>query len=263
MTWIRNQSLWLVGLGLMLASSGIDGEYMAKWMPGDALWLGYVLNTVSDICGMVLTYWWGRLRQFPSNSKRYKLAMVLLPAEIVTVAYSWFFSWRQLRLILPRVEGLDAPWVAPIAAGFIPLLLAFVGYAQSLLAGRLDTEKAASTAATTAKSAATTAKSAPVAAQNGGSRAVGARGSAVGAPATVEAAAEPEREKARIHHWRKIYRQMNGDRATLTVDDVADAVAAAGLAPPSRRTMQDWKREAQNAPRVSDWEKTLEQNTHR
>jgi hypothetical protein len=27
--WINDNALWLVGLGLMLASSGIDGAYMA------------------------------------------------------------------------------------------------------------------------------------------------------------------------------------------------------------------------------------------
>lgn len=209
--WIRNQSLWLVGLGLMLASSGIDGEYMSTWMPGDAAWLGYVLNTVSDVCGMVLTYWWGRLRQFPSNSKRYKLAMVLLPAEIVTVSYSWFFSWRQLRLILPRIEGIDAPWVAPIAAGFIPLLLAFVGYAQSLLAGRIDAES--------------TRNAATIAAQRRGSDAAVTQGAVSAASVSLQ--------KADFDAW---FASFNGNAASVQRKDVlawaqsrgADVSTAAG-----------------------------------
>jgi len=115
-----NNSLWLAALGLMLASSGIDGAYMSKMME-PALWpLGYVLNTVSDVSGMIIIYWFGRLRQDRKGSKRYRLAIALLPAELIAVGYSWFFSWRQLIIVLPNVEGQEAYWVAPIAAGFTP-----------------------------------------------------------------------------------------------------------------------------------------------
>lgn len=131
--WMLDNSLWLIGIGLMLASSGIDGAYMARWMTWAPL--GYVLNTMSDIAGMVLTYWYGRLRQGPKTHKR--MAMVLIGAEIVAVAYSWYFSYLQLRIVLVSVEGTSADAIAKIAAGFIPLLLAFVGYAQSALEGRL------------------------------------------------------------------------------------------------------------------------------
>jgi len=140
--WIRDQSLWLIGIGLMLASSGLDGVYMAKWMPANWWALGLVLNTVADIGNLTLMYWYGRFRQSPRGSKRYRLAAALLPAELVAVAYSWFLSWRQLRAVLPAVEPEHWRWVAPIAAGFIPLLLAFVGWAQALLAGKLDEEPA-------------------------------------------------------------------------------------------------------------------------
>lgn len=142
--WAKENSLWLVSAGLMLASSGLDGIYMAKWMPDGVYWLGLVLNTMSDIGNMVLMYWYGRLRLSPRGSKRYRLAGALLPAELVAVLYSWFFSWRQLRAVLPAVEPEHWRWVAPLAAGFIPLLLAFVGYAQALLAGKLDGEPAQS-----------------------------------------------------------------------------------------------------------------------
>ena len=30
--WLQANSLWLVSLGLMVASSGIDGAYMARWI---------------------------------------------------------------------------------------------------------------------------------------------------------------------------------------------------------------------------------------
>lgn len=147
--WIRDQSLWLVGAGLMLASSGLDGVYMAKWMPTDWWPLGLVLNTVADVSNLTLMYWFGRFRQSPKGSKRYRLAAALLPAELVAVAYSWFLSWRQLRAVLPAVEPEHWRWVAPIAAGFIPLLLAFVGWAQALLAGKLDEVPAVGAASAT------------------------------------------------------------------------------------------------------------------
>ncbi len=147
MNRLQQWSLWLVGLGLMIASSGTDGAYMARWMAdlpgiGGAAFLGYVLNTTSDVASLVLTYWYGRLQMDRSSTKR-RMSHVLLGAEAVAVAYSWFFGYRQLRLVLPAVEGDAAQWVAPIAAGFIPLLIAFVGYAQALLAGRIDAESPA------------------------------------------------------------------------------------------------------------------------
>ena len=138
--WVKKNSLWLVGLGLMLASSGLDGVYISRWMTG-APWLGFVLNTMSDIANLTLMYWYGRFRQSPKGSKRYRLAAAMLPSEIIAALYSWLFSWRQLRAVLPAVEPEHWRWVAPVAAGFIPLLLAFVGYAQSLLAGKLDDEQ--------------------------------------------------------------------------------------------------------------------------
>lgn len=144
---IMQSSLWLVSIGLMLASSGIDGAYLSRLMPAGLHWLGYVLNTMSDVGSEILMYWFGRLRLFPKNSKRYRMAVILLPAELLTIAYSWFFSWRQLLLIMPAVEPQAAHWVAPIAAGFIPLLLSAIGYAQALLAGRIESEAGQSKAA--------------------------------------------------------------------------------------------------------------------
>ena len=145
--WILPNSLWLISIGLMISSSGLDGAYLVRLMPSSFSWLGYVLNTMADVGGETLMFWFGRLRQYPKNTKRYKMAIVLLPAELLIVAYSWFFSWRQLLLIMPAVEPQAAHWVAPIAAGFIPLLLSAIGYAQALLAGRIEREHGDSTAA--------------------------------------------------------------------------------------------------------------------
>lgn len=134
--WLLRNSLWLVSAGLMLASSGLDGAYMARFMA--PTWLGYVLNTISDISSEALMYYFGRLRLYPKNQKRYHLALLLLPVELLTAAYAWLFSWRQLLIVLPAVEGVATKWVAPIVAGFIPLLLAAIGLAQALLAGRIS-----------------------------------------------------------------------------------------------------------------------------
>ena len=140
MNWILTNSLWLVGFGLMLASSGIDGAYMAQWMPDRWQWLGYVLNSTADVSGMALTYFFGRLQQDRAKAKR-RLAVIVLGGEIVGVFFSWFFGWRQLLIVLPPVEPVDYRWIAPIAAAFIPLLLAFIGYAESLLAGKFESSE--------------------------------------------------------------------------------------------------------------------------
>jgi len=143
--WLQANSLWLVSLGLMVASSGIDGAYMARWMTdlpgiGGAEFLGYVLNTTADVAGVVLMYWFGRLQQAPKNAKRYKLSWALLPAEVVAVGYSLFFGGLQLSIVMDWESHAWVPWVS---AGFIPLLLAFTGYAQALLAGRIESAERA------------------------------------------------------------------------------------------------------------------------
>ena len=138
---LLDNSLWFAAIGLCLSSSGIDGAYMALMME-DPLWsLGYVMNTVSDVSGLIIMYAFGRLQQESKGSKKWKLSKRLLGAEVVAVLYSWFFSWRQLVRVLPDVEGPNTVWVAPIAAGFVPLLLAFIGWAQAIKAGKFEEQK--------------------------------------------------------------------------------------------------------------------------
>lgn len=147
-SWLLRQSLWLVGVGMMLSSSGIDGAYLAKLMPPGFAWLGYVLNTTSDIGVEVLAFWFGRLQQDRSSTKR-RRARWLLVAEAVLTGFAWFFGWRQLLIVLPAIEGAErAQWVAPIAAAFTPTGLIAVGYTQALLAGRIEREADAADAAT-------------------------------------------------------------------------------------------------------------------
>ena len=144
-TWILTNSLWLVSAGLMLSSSGIDGAYMAKIVPWPIV--GYVLNTVSDIGSEVLMYWFGRLRQYPKNTKRYKMAAGVLFAESILTGYAWLFGWRQLLPIITALEDAQtAAWLAPVLAAFTPISLVAVGYTQALLAGRIEREQGDSTA---------------------------------------------------------------------------------------------------------------------
>lgn len=138
-TWIESNGLFIISGGLCLASSGLDGTYMAAWM-GKAPYLGYILNTTSDIATLALSYWYGRLRMDYSSVKRARSSLLLI-ADLVAVGFSWFFSWRQLLRVMPSIEGANTQWVAPIAAAFIPILNAAMGYTQALRVGRMTTKK--------------------------------------------------------------------------------------------------------------------------
>jgi len=136
--WCLGKSLWIMSIGLMLASSGIDGAYMSQWMPRQAYWLGYILNTTSDVASEVLMYWFARLRQERKGSKRWRMALWILPAVALIVLYSWFFSWRQLRVVMASFEGPSTEWVSIVSAGFVPLVLVATGYAQAIKDGRFE-----------------------------------------------------------------------------------------------------------------------------
>lgn len=133
-------SLWLASIGLMIASSGLDGAYLAKLMPTGFAWLGLLLNTMTDLTSELGMYWYGRLQMDRSSTKQ-KRARWLLVGQIVLVGYAWLFSWRQLVPIIAKVDP-GAWWMAPIGAAFIPSALIVVGYTQALLAGRVEDVKA-------------------------------------------------------------------------------------------------------------------------
>ena len=133
-------SLWLASIGLMIASSGLDGAYLAKLMPDGWSWLGLLLNTMTDLTSELGMYWYGRLQMSRSTTKQ-KRARWLLVGQVVLVGYAWVFSWRQLVPIIARIDP-DAQWMAPIGAAFIPSALIVVGYTQALLAGRVEDVKA-------------------------------------------------------------------------------------------------------------------------
>jgi len=204
----------------MTSSSGIDGAYLARMMAPQLWFLGYVLNTVSDVSGMILMYWFGKLRQERKGSKRHRLALALLPAEVIAIAYSWFFSWLQLRMVLRPIEGADAQWVAPIAAGFIPLLLAFIGWAQALREGRFQ-EPVAETAASETPAITT-------------------------APPLTAIAEDVQLRIATMQDWRAIIADRQEGDVQVGVDGVKILLMRAGLAAPSERTLYNWARMTRN-----------------
>ena len=143
--WFYDHNLVLMGAGLLLASSALDGIYMGNaMMPVGYAGFGLLLNLVSDVCTLGLSYWYRRLRIDRSSVKR-KGAWVLLLTEIAAAGYSWLFSWRQLLQVMPRVEGADAIWLAPLAAGFVPMLLFAIGYAEASRVGRMQTARSSKT----------------------------------------------------------------------------------------------------------------------
>ena len=127
--WIGKNAFFLVGILLMLASSGLDGEYLAQVMPVPIL--GYVLNLAADIADMAFAFKYQRLQRSRDETKR-KAARMLIVGQAIATAYSWFFSWLQLRTVMTTVEPTDWMWISPIAGAFVPLLLIFCGIGQAL-----------------------------------------------------------------------------------------------------------------------------------
>ena len=129
--------LMLAGMLLMLASAGVDGKFLSMWMSEGLAWLGYVLNFVSDASGYVLSNAYGRLS---ADADKRKLAQLLLVGEYVNILYSWLFSYLVLRerfhifYVNPIFDNLriELEILSFVSAGFVPLLLVFLGYADAL-----------------------------------------------------------------------------------------------------------------------------------
>jgi len=129
--WIGRHSSELIGAGLMLSSSGLDGVYMMLWMPSGFGWLGLVLNTMSDVADLYLGRRVGSLIRSKDEVRRWG-AFAVFVGQLIAVLYSWFYGWRRLLTVLPAVEPEHYRWIAPVAAGFIPLLLAVLGIESGL-----------------------------------------------------------------------------------------------------------------------------------
>jgi hypothetical protein len=129
--WFKRHQSDLIAGGLMLASSGLDGLYMALWMPPGWGWLGLVLNTMADVTDLYLGKRVGTFLRSSDGIKRWG-ALAIFGGQLVAIAYSWFFSYRQLLRVLPAIEPEHYEQIALWAAGFIPLLLAILGIESGL-----------------------------------------------------------------------------------------------------------------------------------
>jgi hypothetical protein len=166
--------IYVLSFLVMLASSWIDGTYLSKltsWA-----FAGYILNFVCDGGSLLLSRIYSEVRLHEiKTSKRYKLARGLLWFELAAVAYSWLFSYRQLRPLVWAVETRpvilellpktkNAAWAIEaftlVIAGFVPVLLAGFGYAQAVLSEK-DTATEPETQAQPERSAATAPETEP------------------------------------------------------------------------------------------------------
>jgi hypothetical protein len=211
--WLgRNWLMLLVSVGIMLASSGVDGVYMGAWQPDRWHWLGLVVNTMFDIASPVITYKYGVLNR---NAKKRKYTWPLLVAEVIAIGFSWFFGWRQLRIVMPIIEPTDWGWVAPVSAAATPLVLAAIGYAMSL-----------------GETVITDGENAQVFANDG-------------ALSELRAIVEQQAQQierlswpvARMPDWDSILNGLNGERAEMTETIACDLLAKANLRAPSPRTL--------------------------
>lgn len=133
--WLQvlNNSLWVSSLAISIFSAGIDGEWLSKMQP--LPWMGYALNFVGDLTGEVLMYQFGKMqKQSSKNSKRWKASWFILFGSLITLWFSWLFSWRQLIEIMP-----DQPvWIPFVCAMFVPLMLLSIGYTQAIVESKLE-----------------------------------------------------------------------------------------------------------------------------
>jgi hypothetical protein len=142
--WIKKHPSIAIGAGLMLASSGLDGAYMTLLMPQHVLiarwtvsfaWLGLVLNFAADGTDLYLSYRIGRLMNTRDTVKQWGAVILLALGLLVAAGYSWYFSYLQLRRVLPAFEvgevG-DVDRTARIIAGFIPALIVILGLEDGL-----------------------------------------------------------------------------------------------------------------------------------
>lgn len=197
--------LIVASIGLMFASSGLDGSYLSRAM---GPWFGYSLNTVSDIVSEVLMYAFARIRQTArKGSKPWKLSWILLAVNVFMVAYAWFFGWRELRLTLPAIEGDAAKWVAPVMAGFVPVGILGAGIAQALIDGKFD---ASGDQQSTDDDQPTTTK---------------------------------RKKTATIDHWRTIRAEAVPSGVEVTAADVQRLLSKHGFAPAKPSTARRWTKE--------------------
>lgn len=157
--FVNENILMLSGMLLMLASAGVDGLFLSMWMTKGFGWMGYVLNFVSDCSSYIMSNAYGDLQGNPDPEKRQR-SKALLYGEFVNIVYSWMFSYLVLRErfvfimarpIFAKYATLETELLAFVSAGFVPLSLVFLGYADSLNKRYVDDYRAQHTKDATAQ----------------------------------------------------------------------------------------------------------------
>jgi hypothetical protein len=107
----------------MLASSGLDGAYLAALIGP----LGYLLNTTVDVATEVVIHQATQLRrQNRKGSKLHRMSWLLYGGNAILVAYSAYLSTMYLLTLgLPLVH-------AAITSCLVPVAIALTGLAQAL-----------------------------------------------------------------------------------------------------------------------------------
>lgn len=140
-SWICKHPSIAIGACLMVASSGLDGAYMTLLMPQRVIiarwtvsfaWLGLVLNLAADGTDLYLSYRIGKLMNTRDAIKQWGAIVLLALGLLVAAGYSWFFSYLQLRRVLPAFEVDNVDRTAKIIAGFIPALIVILGLEDGL-----------------------------------------------------------------------------------------------------------------------------------
>ena len=131
--WLLGASLWLSGISLSVFSAGLDGEFLAGLLPWR--WTGYALNFSGDLAGEVLMYQFARIQKEERHgTKKWRLSWMVLAGSVLSLLYSWFFSWLQLEVVMAG----RPPWVPVISAAFVPILLGCIGYTQAIVESKLE-----------------------------------------------------------------------------------------------------------------------------
>lgn len=260
--FVEENMLMLAGMSLMLASAGVDGYFLSRWMTPGFEWMGYVLNLVSDASTYILSNMFARFQSDPNPRKR-RMSYVILAGEAIGICYAWLFTFLVLRMRLavfftiPVFGNLrnEIEILAAICAGFVPSLLAFAGYADALQSASLrpaaharkDAQCKREARANDAQAAAHARKPAPQPAEparmRNASGATSRRSAPVDAQARepADAPAQPARQSApaKTHAQRK---RANGGGDDETDTQAAQPADASGAGVRLRTaSIADWR----------------------
>ena len=133
-SWLDRVPLDAISIAVMVASMFLDGAYLRRFAYVGAFGTicAYTLNCVADLAVNKLTREFVRQRMGNLGKWRGRLVFVLLLFAFASFYYTSVFSWREASLQMP-----DEPnWLLWSIATFAPTVLAGLGVAEALRAGR-------------------------------------------------------------------------------------------------------------------------------